>query len=229
MLKALAKAPAQRYATAAGFAADMKRHLKGQPVTARPAAWTYRVQKFVARNKLAVGAATAIGVVLPAASLVSVQQARETRAQAARAEEVKKFVLSIFENANTHGGGSRKTTAVELLTEASKRLDSLASMKDPAITLELMTSIGHAFLGLQEYKQAAQILEQAVQLAASRFDESHSSRLAVELVYAESLISTNQFKLAGPFLDPAEKGSARAGRRCRAGQCSAIEGKSPTV
>src|SRR5207245_11692159 len=36
-LKAMAKTPAQRYATAGAVAADLRRYLKGEPIQARPA------------------------------------------------------------------------------------------------------------------------------------------------------------------------------------------------
>jgi serine/threonine-protein kinase len=87
VLKALAKQPAARYATVAEFAEDLQRHLGGQPVQARPASWGYRTRKFIARNRLTVGAATAIGAALMTATVVSLWQAQLAREQAARAEQ----------------------------------------------------------------------------------------------------------------------------------------------
>ena len=43
-LKALAKAPADRYLTIAAFAEDLQRHLDGRPVRARPTSWPYRAK-----------------------------------------------------------------------------------------------------------------------------------------------------------------------------------------
>ena len=80
VLKALAKEPAQRYATIAEFADDLRRHLAGQTVRARPASWGYRARKFVIRNRVAVGAATAISVALIAGTVVSLWQAHRTGA-----------------------------------------------------------------------------------------------------------------------------------------------------
>ncbi len=87
VLKALAKQPAQRYATVAELADDMRRYLTGQTVHARPASWGYRARKFVMRNRMAVGAATGISVALIAATAVSLWQAQEAKEQARLAQQ----------------------------------------------------------------------------------------------------------------------------------------------
>lgn len=104
LLKALEKAPERRYASVEGFAADVRAHLQGRPVSARAARPGYLLSKFVARNRAAVwtggvaalGLATALGAtllqgrlaaalgvaVLAAASALALLQAR--RAATAR-------------------------------------------------------------------------------------------------------------------------------------------------
>ena len=77
LLKALAKAPTQRYSTVAALGEDLERHLDGQPVHAQaPSTW-YRLRKFVARHRLPVlgGAAGDRGGPLAVAT-VAVMQAR---------------------------------------------------------------------------------------------------------------------------------------------------------
>ena len=69
-------------------------------------------------------AAVATLALLTGAGL-ALSQAQRARAQAARAEEVKRLVLSIFKDADTSAGGSRKTTAADLLEQARSRLDSV--------------------------------------------------------------------------------------------------------
>ena len=64
MLTALKRAPAERYQSAAALADDLERYLAGEPVQAQPDSRTYRLSKFVARNKLPVAAASAIVVAL---------------------------------------------------------------------------------------------------------------------------------------------------------------------
>jgi serine/threonine protein kinase len=64
VLKALEKDRTRRYESASGFAADVKRYLNNEPVIARPPSVSYRVQKFVRKNRVAVIAAALVGISL---------------------------------------------------------------------------------------------------------------------------------------------------------------------
>jgi eukaryotic-like serine/threonine-protein kinase len=66
-LKALAKDPNERYASAAEMSEDLQRYLDGKPVQARPAWISYRAGKWLQRNRTVVAvAAVAITAVLAA-------------------------------------------------------------------------------------------------------------------------------------------------------------------
>ncbi len=82
-LKALAKQPSWRYATAGEFAADLRRFLSGEPVRARPIGRVSRLWRWARRNPmlastagLAAAALVALGVL---SVLLIVQQARGLR------------------------------------------------------------------------------------------------------------------------------------------------------
>ena len=64
VMKCLEKDRNRRYETANGLAMDIRRHLNNEPVVACPPSAAYRVQKLVRRNKLAVGAASAVATAL---------------------------------------------------------------------------------------------------------------------------------------------------------------------
>jgi len=64
VMKCLEKNRTRRYETANGVAQDIERHLKQEPVIARPPSTAYRVEKFVRRNKAMVGAVVAVAVVV---------------------------------------------------------------------------------------------------------------------------------------------------------------------
>jgi serine/threonine protein kinase len=59
-LKCLAKDPRRRYATALDLAADLRRHLNGEPVHARPPAPAERIRRWVRRNPVPTGLLVAI-------------------------------------------------------------------------------------------------------------------------------------------------------------------------
>jgi eukaryotic-like serine/threonine-protein kinase len=58
VLKALAKAAADRYESVAALADDLQRNLSGEPVEARPASLAYRFGKFALRHQAAVASLT---------------------------------------------------------------------------------------------------------------------------------------------------------------------------
>lgn len=59
-LKAMAKTPARRYATAGDLAADLRRYLKGEPIHARPVGNMERLWRWAKRNPMVAGLAAAV-------------------------------------------------------------------------------------------------------------------------------------------------------------------------
>jgi eukaryotic-like serine/threonine-protein kinase len=82
VMKCLEKDRARRYATANALASDVQRHLNTEPVAARPPSQSYRLQKWIRRNKLAFAAATTVTLALVLGIVASTWQAvRATRAE----------------------------------------------------------------------------------------------------------------------------------------------------
>jgi WD40 repeat protein/serine/threonine protein kinase len=75
VMKCLEKDRTRRYETANGLAADLRRHLTNEPVTARPPSTVYRMQKAIGRNRLAFAAAAVVAASLVAGIGVSTWQA----------------------------------------------------------------------------------------------------------------------------------------------------------
>jgi WD40 repeat protein len=87
VMKCLEKDRARRYDTANGLAADLKRHLNNEPVTACPPSAAYRFQKAFRRNKLVFGAATVVttalilGLAVSSWQMVAARRARNGEQQ----------------------------------------------------------------------------------------------------------------------------------------------------
>jgi serine/threonine protein kinase len=72
----------RRYETVNGLAADIERHLRDEPVTARPPSVVYRIQKVARRHRAAFAASSAVLVALVLGVVISTWQAvRATRAE----------------------------------------------------------------------------------------------------------------------------------------------------
>jgi serine/threonine protein kinase len=69
--KALKKNPRERYASIKGFADDLQRHLRDEPISARPDAIAYRARKFIRRHRSSVTAALLVTLALIGATTVT--------------------------------------------------------------------------------------------------------------------------------------------------------------
>ena len=210
--KALKKQPEERYATVVAFADDLRRHLDEQPVLAQPDRLAYRMGKFTRRHRLQVAAAGFATLALLAGTGLALWQAQRALDQAARAEEVKRFVLSMFADADTGKGGNRSTTAVQLLQRAHERLSTMKD-SDPAVSSELLKAVGDSLIGLGEYAQAEKVLEDALRLARTELGEDSAATAEAELALGELLFEQGRSAEAQQHLDAAERGMRRLADR----------------
>ena len=88
ILKALEKDRTRRYETANALAMDIRRYLGNEPVLARPPSTTYRLSKFISRNKIASTAVAGITTALAIGLGVSTWQ------WAAKSEAYRRVALS---------------------------------------------------------------------------------------------------------------------------------------
>jgi serine/threonine protein kinase/tetratricopeptide (TPR) repeat protein len=100
VLKCLERDPSRRYATAADFAADLDRFLRGEPVVAHPPSLSYLASKFVRRHRLPIGVAASILLLLIAGTVIAFFRinAERARAEASFADArrtVGKFLVEI--------------------------------------------------------------------------------------------------------------------------------------
>ena len=87
VMKALEKNRARRYETASALAADLQRHLRHEPVTARPPSTAYLLHKLVRRHRVVFGASAAVALALLLGAILSTWQAvRATRAEREKAQ-----------------------------------------------------------------------------------------------------------------------------------------------
>ena len=81
LAKALKKDAAERYAAVAAFAEDLRRFLFHQPISARADTVTYRIAKFVRRNRGSVVTGLLVAIGLIATSAFALTQMHSARAQ----------------------------------------------------------------------------------------------------------------------------------------------------
>jgi non-specific serine/threonine protein kinase/serine/threonine-protein kinase len=150
LLKALRKEPERRYATVDQFSDDLRRHLEGLPVTARPDTFSYRASKFVKRNRTAVVGSGLVAAALVAGVVGTTWQAIKAERERSVAEERFNDVRAIANNVVFKYAEELQkisgTTKVQemLITDAIEYLDKLS--KDAAGNVELSRELAKAYL-----------------------------------------------------------------------------------
>lgn len=181
-LKAIDVDPDRRYQSVEQLADDVRRHLAGLPVRARPATWFYRSGKFVHRHRTAVAlAVVALVAVAGLTGYYTVRVARErdrARAEARKAEQVSTFLTALFESADPDMAHGREVSAKDLLARGAQRIAGELSA-EPVLQGTMMRVIGGVYQNLGAYDEASPLLEGAV--------ERHEGAAGSELELATSL------------------------------------------
>ena len=160
VLKALAKDPARRYASAEALGDDLRRHRLGLPLRARPSTFAYRMGRFARRNRLLVGSVAAVVAALGLGLVATVHQARVAREQAGRAEAARDLLVGLFAPADPDVANADSVSARTLLDSAGVRIErDLAGQ--PALQAEMGTLLGELLFQLNAPDAALPLFERA--------------------------------------------------------------------
>lgn len=187
ILMAMRKEPARRYSSVGQFSEDIRRHLDGLPVIARKDTFKYRSQKFIQRNKLGVAAAALIALSLIVGMTLSIWQMRKAHVEAAKTARVSSFMQNIFLLANQRFNSpgrnlkGSKMTAVDMLDEASKRIDTELA-DQPDVRAELHHTVGDTYLTFNRLDAAEQHFRLALALSREVYGE-RNPKVANELYH----------------------------------------------
>ena len=118
VMRCLEKDRNRRYETANGLASDLGRHIRNEPVLARPPSNVYRFQRLVRRNKLSFAAGAAVMAALLIGSITSAWQAwRAVRAEHL-ATDALRHESSLREKAETAANQVKMTLAASDFSRA---------------------------------------------------------------------------------------------------------------
>jgi len=167
LLKALKKAPAERYLSIGAFAKDVENYLGNLPVDARPDSAWYRIGRFTSRYKLQVTAATIALLAIIGGGITALWQAKAAAqerdravALAANNESINDFMSMLVSEA----ASAEKPVTVSEMLERSVKL-ALARTED---TNESRAAILGTVAGLYDTSgdsgKSADLLERALAL-----------------------------------------------------------------
>ena len=130
--KALEKDKNRRYQSASDLAADVRRYLSDQPISARPATTVYQLRKFARRNKALVGGVLVAFVALLIGIIGTTSQAIRATHERDRAQDAETLAQQRFEQAEDARelAEQRRSEALAETMRATAFGDFLAQMLD---------------------------------------------------------------------------------------------------
>jgi tetratricopeptide (TPR) repeat protein len=160
-MKCLEKDRGRRYETANGLAANIERHLAGEPVLAAPPSKLYRLRKVLRRHRGPLAAAAALVLILTGATVISTvlwqhaeHESTIARDKAAEAEQISDFLRNMLASLNPERVEGRDLTLLlEVLDGAAKRVDTEFANR-PDVQASLHITIGSTYHGLGQYDLA---------------------------------------------------------------------------
>ena len=216
VMKAIEKDRGRRYGSVGELAADIERHLRLDPIEARPPTLRYRADRFVRRHRLPVvaGSIAVLALLLGSAgTTVGMLRARAAAAEATgardEAEAIVAFLRRIFETSSPFRSDSDRppseVTARELLDEGAQRVgEELAHQ--PVQAARVRTTLGAVYRGLA-LDEAARIQLSAALADLDRAgasEEDSALRTTIERELAEIALDQNRFDDALVHLERSE-------------------------
>jgi eukaryotic-like serine/threonine-protein kinase len=161
-LKALAKSPGRRYASAGELADDLRRFLDGRPIMARPVSRAEKIWRWCRRNRVVASLSVSTGLIVLAGFLISTYfaiaenaRAVEARDNARKADQsrmaaLRESTLLAMErgrNLAEQGDGGRG------LLWLVRSLELATLTKDPDLTRVVRTNLDAVSRGLHKLRQ----------------------------------------------------------------------------
>ncbi|MBZ5704183.1 MAG: serine/threonine-protein kinase [Acidobacteriia bacterium] len=163
-LTAMHKDAQRRYQSVEALIRDIDHYLNGEPLEARADAWSYRLGKFVRRNRRAVSAAAVVfTIVVGMVVFFTVRLARArnaAQAEAARTQRIQHFMLNLFQGGDEAAGPADSLRVVSLLDRGVQEARALDG--EPEVQAELYETLGGIYQKLGKFDQADSLLRSAL-------------------------------------------------------------------
>ena len=163
--KAQHKDPARRYGSVQQFLIDIERHLTGLPLLARPDSASYRLLRWVRRNKRAsaVLLVTTLFAVFASWQRFEVERERDlAQRRLETTERLTEFLVGLFEISDPGESRGETVTARELLDRSVGKLGELST--EPESRARFLETIGRVYLHLGLADRAEPLLVESLDL-----------------------------------------------------------------
>ncbi|MBD3222118.1 tetratricopeptide repeat protein, partial [bacterium] len=199
--RALARDPADRYATAEALADDLVRWREHRPVAAVDGRWPYRARRALRRHWLASAAGAVIVLAVVAGVSATIWQARvaaherdQARREALRAQAVSEFMMDLFYQADPSVNAGSDLTARDLVARGRETIAELSD--EPELQAAVAWALGSVHYTLGLFEEAADLYrtELAVEIALAGEESDRVSDTRIDL--ASTLIELGDIAAA---------------------------------
>jgi eukaryotic-like serine/threonine-protein kinase len=194
-MKAMEKERSLRYATPSALADDIGRYLNHEPVLARPASASYRVRKYIRRNRFPVIAATTLFALLTGFGITQTVQLRKITRERDRANRLTDFMTGMFKVSDPGEARGNSIVVREVLDNASRDIDSGLS-QDPELQARLMYTMATVYRNLGLYSRAQPLIEKALQIQERVLGSEHPDTLRSKSSLAWCLSQEGHYGMA---------------------------------
>jgi eukaryotic-like serine/threonine-protein kinase len=218
VMKALAKERSRRYDSAISFANDIERFNNHEPVLAGPPTASYRLKKFVRRNRGRVISASLVflalvcGIIGTTWGLLEANRQRvladarrkEGEKRLTQKDKANEILLSIFQDLNPR---ERDTETPSLSYRLGKRLDIATdalegeATDDPLGVARLQSALGMSQLALGYAEKAIILLAKARATFTSRLGPEHPDTLVSMVKLATAYLTDGKIDRALPLFE----------------------------
>ncbi len=190
-LKAMRKDRTRRYRSASELSDDIRNYLNGVPLIAGPESRTYRLKKFVTRNRMLVASAATVLAVLVTSVIVSTAfaireaQARteamkasgEAERQARISQAVSDFLRDdLLSSVDPYVTQGREVSVRSFLDAASQKLEGKFEA-EPLVEASIRHTLGNTYRNIGEFETAQMHLEKAREIRLDQLGEGHAETL----------------------------------------------------
>jgi tetratricopeptide (TPR) repeat protein/tRNA A-37 threonylcarbamoyl transferase component Bud32 len=158
--RALAKLPAQRYASVDSLREDIARWRAQLPVHARGSSVAARAGKWLRRHRLLAAGGAALAALCIVYAITAVLQSRALAREAAVNRAVRDYIVAWFQTADPGGTAGRDPRASEMLAAgADKARRELTAQ--PELKAQILSIVGEVYMARGDYARAEPLLREA--------------------------------------------------------------------
>lgn len=191
-MKAIHKDPAKRYPSVEQLAADLRRHLAGEPILARPTTRAHRIARYAYRHRIPVALAITVVSALGFATYYSLGQAKvardEHRLSQATVQTLTR-VIDAFSGEDVIVPG--RFTFPDFYRHAVE-VARTSLTDNPAVLAAVLSSAATGYIHLSKPKQAVALTEESLALLTPSLGASSSTIVSVRIQLAHAYMQDHR-------------------------------------